>query len=107
MLAEKKNVVCILGSGFVAEVAEDLHFGGDAGDVSAIDLAAHKTFGWIAKRSTARLRLNAPALLVEGHRVEVKLRPGVVTHDESDRKMVIGNREAERVKSRPDRVHVS
>ena len=107
MLAEKKNVVGILGSGLVAEMAEYLHFGGDAGDVSAVDPAAHETFGRIAKGATAWLRLNAAALLVEGHRVEVELRPGLITHDESDRKMIFGNGEAERVKSRPDRVHLS
>jgi len=89
MLAEKKHIVHILGCGLVPKVAEDLDIGRDAGDLSASDPSAHKNVGRIAKRTTARPRLNAPTELVESNGVEVELTPAVIAHDEPDAQLQV------------------
>ena len=63
-----KDVSGVLACGLVPQVAEHLHWCRDAGNRHAAHLARDKALGRVAKRPTARLRLNPSALFVEGDR---------------------------------------
>jgi hypothetical protein len=69
-------------------------------------VAPNEALRWIAKRATAWLGLNSATFFIEGHRVEIKLCPVCVTHDEAYGEIVFSGREAKRMQSRLDRVQV-
>jgi len=94
---ELEDVLGVLACRLVPKVTEHLHWCRDARNRDAAHLTRDEALGRIAKRPTARLRLNPASLRVEGDRVEVELLAIAPKH-EPNREMIFVQGEAERPK---------
>ena len=84
----------ILGIWLVSSVTEHLDLCGDAVRTPGENRSNRETLWWIAKGASVRLNLDAAAIFVKRHRVEVDTPEVRVRHHEADGEFICGKREA-------------